>query len=262
MHIRYIRACCAQDDQPMRNLYTEALLTGGKGGVGRRMGRMDGVNRVGKLAEQIEALILDGDLTPGSRLDEQALAQRFQMSRTPVREALRQLASSGLIELRPNRGAFVKAMTPEELEEMFVAMAELEATCARLAAMSMTPVERRGLQRLHERMGEMAGRELLDDFTEANETFHTMIYKGAHNTWLEEATVVLRRRVAAYRRAQFRTVGRLARSHAEHDSVVKAIVSAEPARAHAAMLHHVDLVEASFEKLIAKQAPATRPAKV
>ena len=226
------------------------------------MAETDRVNRVGKLAQQIEALILDGEIAPGMRLDEQALAQRFEVSRTPVREALRHLASTGLIELRPNRGAFVKTVTPDELEEMFVAMAELEATCARLAAMSMTPVERRGLQRLHERMGEMAGRELVDDFVAANETFHTMVYKGAHNSLLEEATLTLRRRVAAYRRAQFRTAGRLARSHAEHDAVVKAIVSAEPARAHAAMLHHVDLVEASFEKLIAKSGQVPRPASV
>jgi len=226
------------------------------------MAKTDRVNRVGKLAQQIEALILAGELAPGMRLDEQALAQRFEVSRTPVREALRHLASTGLIELRPNRGAFVKTVTPEELEEMFVAMAELEATCARLAAMSMTPVERRGLQRLHERMGEMAARELVEDFVAANETFHTMVYSGAHNSFLEEATLTLRRRVAAYRRAQFRTAGRLARSHAEHDAVVKAIVSAEPARAHAAMLHHVDLVEASFEKLIARSGRAPRPASV
>ena len=79
---------------------------------------------------------------------------------------------------------------------------------------------------------------------------------------LEEATIAIRRRVAAYRRAQFRTAGRLARSHAEHDAVVKAIVSAEPARAHAAMLHHVDLVRASFEKLLATAGEAGRPGSI
>lgn len=226
------------------------------------MGESDGRNRVGQLAQQIEALVLGGELPPGSKLDEQVLAQRFEVSRTPVREALRELASTGLIELRPNRGAFVTSMTAERLEEMFVAMAELEATCARLAAMSMTPVERRGLQRLHERMGEMAARDLLGDFVEANETFHALIYAGAHNGLLEEATLSLRRRAAAYRRAQFRTSGRPNRSHAEHDAVVKAIVSAEPARAHAAMLHHVDLVGASYEKLLAVSGQAARPASV
>jgi len=221
-----------------------------------------GLNRVSKLAGQIEAMVIDGELTPGAKLDEQILAQRFEVSRTPIREALRQLAVTGLVELKPNRGAFVTIVTPERLEEMFIAMAELEATCARLAAMSMSPVERRGLQRLHERMAEMAARDLSEDFVEANESFHGMIYKGAHNSLLEEATVSLRRRVAAYRRSQFRTPGRLARSHAEHDAVVKAVISGDPARAHATMLHHVDLVEASFEKLLATTGMVQRPAQV
>lgn len=219
-----------------------------------------GLNRVSKLVGQIEAMILGGELPPGTKLDEQVLAQRFEVSRTPIREALRQLAATGLIELKPNRGAFVTIVTPERLEEMFVAMAELEATCARLAAMSMSPIERRSLQRLHERMAEMATRDLHEDFVEANESFHALIYRGAHNSLLEEATVSLRRRVAAYRRSQFRTPGRLARSHAEHDAVVKAVISGDPARAHATMLHHVDLVEASFEKLLATTGQAQRPA--
>ena len=209
----------------------------------------------GGIVEQLETLVLSGELLPGARLDERALAQKFDVSRTPVREALRQLASSGLIELRPNRGAFVAEVTPERLEEMFVAMAEMEATCARLAAMSMTPIERRGLQRLHEKMGAMAESGDVDGFRAANETFHALIYAGAHNSLLEEATAALRRRVAAYRRAQFRNAGRLPRSHAEHEAVVKAVLAGEPARAHAAMLMHVDLVGASFEKLVTVGAP-------
>jgi DNA-binding GntR family transcriptional regulator len=207
------------------------------------------------LAERLTELVLSGEVAPGVKLDEQGLAQRFQVSRTPVREALRQLASTGLIELIPNRGAFVASMTAEQLEEMFVAMAELEATCARLAAMSMTPLERRGLQRLHESMGQFAAKDQIPDFVEANERFHSLIYSGAHNAVLAETTTALRRRLALYRRAQFRTAGRLPRSHAEHDEVVKAILSGDPARAHAAMLHHVDLVEASFEKLLSAVPP-------
>jgi DNA-binding GntR family transcriptional regulator len=212
-----------------------------------------------KLADRIELLLLSGELQPGARLDEQALAQRFKVSRTPVREALRQLASTGLIELKPNRGAFVSMLTAEQLDEMFAAMAELEATCARLAAMSMTPIERRNLQRLHENMGEMATRDLVQDFAEANNAFHSAIYNGAHNRFLADVTTSLRRRLDAYRRSQFRTAGRLTRSHAEHDAVVKAILSGDPARAHASMLHHVDQVEASFEKLLAETGRDLRP---
>ena len=133
------------------------------------------------LAEQIRALVLNGDLSPVAKLDEQMLAERFDVSRTPVREALRQLASTGLIELKPRRGAFVSSLTSDQREEIFVAMSELEATCCRLAAMSMAPLERRNLQRMHETMGELAASGLVEEFEEANEVLHSMISKGAHN---------------------------------------------------------------------------------
>lgn len=219
------------------------------------MGANDPGNRGDSLAEQVADIVLSGEIAPGMKLDEQMLAQRFDVSRTPVREALRQLASTGLIELKPNRGAFVPCVTPAQLEEMFTAMAELEAVCARLAAMSMSPVERREISRLHEHMGEMARSGRIQDFVEANERFHSLIYAGAHNAILAEAAVALRRRLALYRRSQFRTAGRLPRSHAEHEEVVRAVVSGDPARAHSAMLLHVGLVEASYEKLIATVSP-------
>jgi len=201
-----------------------------------------------KLAGQIADAILSGAFTPGSRLDEQSLAQRYNVSRTPVREALRQLAATGLIDLRPRRGAVVTQVTPAQLEELFVAMGEMEATCARLAAISMTPVERRRLQSLHDGMAELVRHGDPDAFAVANQTFHALIYAGAHNPMLAEFTAGLRRRLAPFRRIQFRTAGRLPRSHAEHEAVVRAILSGDAAAAHARMLHHVSLVEDAFEQ--------------
>lgn len=202
-----------------------------------------------RLAEALAESIFSGELEPGSRLDEQQLAQRFAVSRTPVREALRQLATTGLIEIRPRRGAFVTEVSPSQLEELFVAMGELEATCARLAALSMAPTERRRLQAFHERMGELAKAGDATAFAEANHIFHTMIYAGAHNIVLADMTAAMRRRLSPFRRAQFFLEGRPPRSHTEHDAVVKAIVDGDAGTAHAAMLHHVTLVEASFEEL-------------
>jgi DNA-binding GntR family transcriptional regulator len=207
-----------------------------------------------KLASEIADAILSGAYPPGFRLDEQALADRHSVSRTPVREALRQLAASGLIDLRPRRGAVVAAMTPAELETLFGAMAEMEATCARLCALGMRPVERRRLQALHEAMGEQVRHGDPDAFAEANQAFHTMLYTGAHNTVLADFTGHLRRRLAPFRRIQFRTPGRLPRSHAEHATVVSAILSGDAAGAHAAMLHHVSLVEDAFGQFSASTA--------
>ncbi len=205
--------------------------------------------RADRLARDVSESILRGDFAPGDRLDEHSLAERYGVSRTPVREALRRLASSGLVEVRPRRGAVVASITPERLAELFGAMAELEATCARLSALGMTPVERRGLQEHHAAMAPLVEANDTEGFAAANLTFHTRIYAGAHNGPLAEIAKAMRSRLLPYRRAQFRTPGRLPRSHAEHGAVVAAIARADAAGAHAAMLHHVSLVEDSFERL-------------
>jgi DNA-binding GntR family transcriptional regulator len=207
-----------------------------------------------KLAAAIADGILNGTLEPGLRLDEATLAQQHGVSRTPVREALRQLAMSGLIDMRPRKGAVVSKATPEQIESLFVAMAEMEATCARLAAMSMTPVERRRLQARHEAMMALAAAGDPDAYSDANNAFHSAIYAGAHNAPLAEFTLGLRRRVGPFRRAQFRMEGRLLRSSQEHDAVVRAILSGDAAAAHASMLHHVSLVEDAFEAFSAINA--------
>ena len=165
-----------------------------------------------------------------------------------MREALRQLATSGLIDLRPRRGALVASVTQDELETMFVAMAEMEAACARLAAIRMTPLERRRLQSLQETMAALVRSGDPDAYADANQAFHLAIYAGAHNSVVTDFTAGLRRRLAPFRRAQFRTLGRLPRSWEEHDAVVQAILSGDAPGAHAAMLHHVSLVEDAFDE--------------
>jgi len=222
------------------------------------VGRAPGVTRSERLAGEIADAILTGELSPGSRLDEQGLAARYSVSRTPVREALRQLGASGLIEVRPHRGATVAHVTHSQLEELFVAMGEIEATCARLATMSMTPVERRRLRALHDGMASLVESDDRDGYAEANLAFHGAIYAGSHNAVISEIALGLRRRLLPYRRAQFRAPGRLPRSHAEHGAVVRAIVAGDAGGAHGAMLDHVSLVEDAFEQIAS--AAATRAA--
>jgi DNA-binding GntR family transcriptional regulator len=216
--------------------------------------RTDNPTLAEKLASAIADGILSGTLPPGERLDEMSLAEQHGVSRTPVREALRQLTASGLIDMRPRKGAVVSKVTPEQLESLFVAMAEMEATCARLAAMSMTPIERRRLQARHETMTALAATGDIEAYSDANVAFHSAIYAGAHNAPLAEFALALRRRVGPFRRAQFQIGGRLERSNQEHDAVVRAIVSGNVAGAHAAMLHHVSLVEDAFETFSAINA--------
>jgi DNA-binding GntR family transcriptional regulator len=196
---------------------------------------------------QLADEIVRGTLSPGAALDEMELARRFRVSRTPVREAIRQLTASGLIEARAHRAAVVARPSPERLAGMFEAMAELESLCAGFAAERMTGTERRALELAHD---EMRGLIHVGDpqrFHEINEAFHNAIYAGAHNAYLAETTLATRIRVQPFRRAQFRTLGRLARSHLEHDQVVMAIQRGERERAGGAMRAHIATVRQAYE---------------
>jgi DNA-binding GntR family transcriptional regulator len=115
--------------------------------------------------------------------------------------------------------------------------------------MSMTPIERRRLQSLHESMAEIVARNDSEEFSTANLTFHTLIYAGAHNSIIAEFANSLRCRLAPFRKAQFRTEGRLPRSQQEHGNIVRAILAGDAQAAHAAMFDHMSLVEESFDRL-------------
>lgn len=202
------------------------------------------------LAEELRLQLADeivrGVLTPGSALDETELARRFNVSRTPVREAIRQLAASGLIDARAHRGAVVARPDQQRLVGMFEAMAELEALCAGLAAERMSTAERRALEAVHEELRVLIQVGDPQRFHEGNEAFHGAIYAGAHNDYLAEITIATRGRVQPFRRAQFRNLGRLAKSHAEHDQVVAAILRGEHARAASAMHAHITTVREEY----------------
>jgi DNA-binding GntR family transcriptional regulator len=111
-----------------------------------------GVTLAESLRQQLEEAIAAGHLEPGSRLDEQEIAQRFGVSRTPVREAFRLMAANNLVELRGRQGATVRAIEAPALVEMFQVMAELEGLCARLAARRVSPAWGNQISAIHQRL--------------------------------------------------------------------------------------------------------------
>jgi DNA-binding GntR family transcriptional regulator len=215
--------------------------------VDRAAGSAEKITRAEELRLQLADEIVRGALPPGAPLDETDIARRFNVSRTPVREALRQLAASGLVETRAHRGAVVARPTLERLTGMFEAMAELEAICAGLAAERMPPVERHRLEAVHEELRVLSHAGNPDRFHEVNERFHNTIYAGSQNTYIAEMTLATRVRVQPFRRAQFRNLGRLAKSHAEHDRVVVAIMRGDKVGAELAMRAHIELVRDEYE---------------
>ena len=198
--------------------------------------------RAEKLRLQRADDIVRGLLAPGTTLDEIELARRFNVSRTPVREAIRMLAARGLVEVRAHRSAVVARPTQQDLIGMFEVMAELESLCAGYAAERMSVAERRALEDMHEKLRVLIQRSDPQRYYEVNEAFHAAIYSWAHNGYLAELTLATRARVQPFRRAQFRILGRLAKSHAEHDRVVQAILRGEHVLAAQTMYAHITTV--------------------
>lgn len=193
--------------------------------------------------------IVRGEIGPGVSLDEVSIAERFSVSRTPVREAIRQLEAIGFVEARPHRGAVVPQFTPEKLNEIFLVMAELEALCARLAAETATIEEKQTLKEVHVACRAAAQDGDVGLYYELNIKFHETIYALSHNSFLAEVTVGARNRVAPFRRAQFQSLGRLVRSVDEHEAVVSAIVAGDAEKAAAAMRDHLGFVRTSVDKV-------------
>ena len=202
--------------------------------------------RAGTTVEQmvraIADLIITGTMRPGERLDEISLANRFEVSRTPVREALGQLCAIGLVERQPNKSAVVTNVTQKHLASMFEAMAELESICARLCAERMTVDERRMLEADHKASARLVHTHAEEEYEAHNVDFHTRLYRGAHSDHISDLAHQTRARLAPFRRAQFRIAGRLAKSFEEHDGIVTAILRADAAAAAQAAYGHVSIV--------------------
>jgi DNA-binding GntR family transcriptional regulator len=203
--------------------------------------------------------ILTGRLAAGTRLDEARLAKRFAVSRTPVREALRELAATGLVRSKAHIGAVVASIPGEQIAEIFEAVAELEAVCARLCAVKMSAADRRRLEELHRRCGELVRSGDNDRYHLANGEFHAVIRQGSHNAVLDEMVATLRDRFAPLSRAQFREAGRLARSYGEHEEIVRAILRGDAAQAYHAAIRHGSSIRRAFVDYTATHSGPRKP---
>ncbi len=211
----------------------------------------------GLLSDRIRNALTDaissGELAPGTTLDEQQLADRYGASRTPVREALRQLATSGMVEVRPRRGVIVRHVTADEVMDMFETMAELEAVCVRLATYRITPLERSRLLRIHEASQAAVEQDDVDAYDALNRDFHEAIYRAAHNDFLADQAIAVRTRLNAFRRMQLRQARRLASSRAEHDAVMQAIAEGNGEEAGRRMRAHMLNAASALDSYIAHQ---------
>ncbi|WBU42664.1 MULTISPECIES: GntR family transcriptional regulator [Marinobacter] len=191
-----------------------------------------------RLVRALEDEIVSGRQVSGVRLDEQRLADWFGVSRTPVREALRELVATGLVEKRPHQGFIVKHLSQDDLSDLFETMAVLEATCGRFAAERMNDDELKHLLALFDNMKEAVINRATDCYDQLNLQFHGALYRGAHNRVLVQTANNMRRRTAAFRRAQFQLTERIAASHQEHEQIVNAIISRDGQTAYNCLYAH------------------------
>jgi len=191
-----------------------------------------------ELREEIESDILLGRYRPGERLDEQTLARRFQVSRTPIREALLQLQSSGLVQFHANRGAFVTELSSTDVLEMYELRTELEGICGRLAAHRGTPDTVVALGRALQACERAAEANDHEAYFAANDQFHEAIYSMTGNKLLNETAASLYRRLKFFRHIQLSDPERMKVSLAEHRDIVAAISARDAVRAEAALKDH------------------------
>ncbi len=227
--------------------------------AGLRSKANDHDSRATAVRSYIEGEIITGKLEPGNPLDEAELARKFGVSRTPVREALLQLAAIDWIQFRPRRGAVVAPITLQRMVQMFEVMGELEALCARLAAERMTATEHNLLQQAAQACAHEAcskAESAYSRYFEANYKFHELVYIGAHNDHLLEMAKALRNRLTPYRRFRLRNSMRLKNSSREHGVVAKAIVDGDGERAAQEMRSHITIQSALLAELASQLPPS------
>ena len=187
------------------------------------------------VATRLRDLVFERQIAPGSYIDELALAAQWQISRTPLREALKVLAAEGLIELVPRRGCRVVALTDADAEQLFPLMAMLEVRCALEATQCATADDLAQLRRLHDGLERHAGGRDVNGYYRVNHEFNSLVQALAANRWLDRATGDLRRFMRLWRGRQLKLPGRIKASINEHRVLLDAMLQRDAPRAERAM---------------------------
>ena len=192
-----------------------------------------------EVAERLRQRIFAHELTPGTWIDEQKLAEQYGISRTPLREALKVLASEGLVELKPRRGCYVTEISRQDLDDIFPLMAMLEGRCAADAVKAAKPADIKGLKEIHARLEAAAREGRIDAFCEANQEFPRRIQGLANNRWLLSVIQDLRKVLKLSRLHSLSLEGRLQQSLEEHRAIMAAFEAGEVAKAEKFMHDHL-----------------------
>ena len=204
-----------------------------------------------EVAERLRQRIFSHELPPGTWVDEQALAEHYGISRTPLREALKVLASEGLVTLKPRRGCYVTEISERDLDEVFTVMSMLEGECARTSATKASAADLERLRAIHTDLENAAAAGDIDGFFEANQAFHLALHEIADNRWLLQVIEDLRKVIKLSRHHSLFSEGRLAQSLAEHRDILQALLARDGSRAEELMRTHILSGRAALARIAA-----------
>jgi DNA-binding GntR family transcriptional regulator len=224
------------------------------------MAKIAGLTHAESVRLAIEQDIFTGALPPGAPLEEEAIARRFSVSRTPVREAMLQLIQSGLVEKQPRQGAIVAKTDIRHMIQMFEVMSELEGICAKLSARRMSGAEKAALQETHRKSEAALKRGDQDEYYALSRKFHLQLIDGTHNEVLIETTNKLGMKLVPYRRFQLSYPGRSEGNLRDHASTLEAIMEGDGERAHDIFRKHTTVqgdVLAEYIALGSREARAS-----
>jgi DNA-binding GntR family transcriptional regulator len=213
-----------------------------------------------KVVARLRDLIVEGELPAGSRIAERELCERFGISRTPLREALKVLASEGLVELLPNRGARVAELTEADVENMFQVMGALEALSGALACRRITDAELAEITALHYQMLSHYARRQLPDYFRFNQAIHEAIMEAARNPVLRATYLGLSARIRRARYVANMSEQRWAAAVAEHEALLKALHARDGEAASRILKAHLDNKSAVVRSSLGGEPEADLPA--
>jgi DNA-binding GntR family transcriptional regulator len=206
-----------------------------------------------KILETIRDAILKGTLKPGERVSEPDLAERFGISRTPIREAFRQLESEGYLQVVPRKGAVVASLSERDIEEFYAIKIILEGFAARMAADKLTEKEIERLESINERLHEIAKGGDVKTFFRVHNEFHEVFIKAAGNDKLSEMINQLVMKFKRLRLASLSQPGRMVVSIEDHHDMIQAFKDHDGNRADSLVRHAATI---GAEVLIQSMTPA------
>ncbi|CAM4353743.1 GntR family transcriptional regulator [Bordetella muralis] len=208
-----------------------------------------------EVADRLRDMIRSRTLASGEWIDEVYLTGVLGISRTPLREALKVLATEGLVRLEPRRGCFVNELSLQDLEDIFPLMAMLEGRCAHEAALKASDAELAGLESLHRALQTHAAAGEVDAYYDTNAQIHEAVQALANNRWLSDMVGNLRKVLSLFRHKSLTVPGRITESCAEHMAIFAALKARDPEAAEALARKHL-LRQLDALRLLARRAEA------